>query len=203
MVAAPVQKKRYSLEEYFEMEEKSEEKHEFHNGKIILMPGGSIPHSKIAVNITSILNNWIQANNLPFYVLNSDTKVRIEQFNRNVYPDVLVVCEKPEYWGGRTDIIVNPTIVFEVFSNSAREYDTDSKFNLYRSLPTFKEYVLVDQFKPMVDAYFKQPDSDDLWKITTRYGMNESIRLHSIGFDLLLSKIYWQVPELQGEDWEG
>ncbi|MBK9017686.1 MAG: Uma2 family endonuclease [Saprospiraceae bacterium] len=143
MVAAPIQKKRYSLEEYFEMEEKSEEKHEFHNGKIILMPGGSVPHSKIAVNITSILNYWIEANNLPFYVLNSDTKVRIEHFNRNVYPDVLVVCEKPQYWKGRTDIIVNPTIVFEVFSNSTREYDRDGKFNLYRSCPPSRNTCLL------------------------------------------------------------
>ena len=65
MYETTVQQKRYSLEEYFALEEKAEEKHEYHNGKIITMPGGSIPHNKIAVNIISCLNNWYEENKLP------------------------------------------------------------------------------------------------------------------------------------------
>ena len=110
MVGDLVQQKRFSLEEYFALEEMAGEKHEFHNGKIKTMPGGTIPHNKIAVNITTALENWIEANNLPFLVLNSDTKIRIEKFNRSVYPDVLVVCEKLQYWKGRKDIILNPRL---------------------------------------------------------------------------------------------
>ncbi len=88
MVATKVQQKRYSLEEYYALEEKATEKHEYHNGKIITMLGGTIPHNKIAVNIMIALGNWIEDNNLPYIILNSDTKLRIEQFNRIVYPDV-------------------------------------------------------------------------------------------------------------------
>ena len=203
MVTAPVQQKRYSLEEYFALEEKATEKHEYHNGKIITMPGGSIPHNKIAVNITGFLNIWFEENKLPFVVLNSDTKIRIEKFNRNVYPDALVVCEKIQYWSGRTDIILNPTLIFEVSSDSTEDYDRGGKFTLYRTLPSFKEYILIDQYRPWVDGYFKQNEEEELWKITSETEIETSIRLHSIGLDLPLSKIYWQVPELQGEAWEG
>ncbi|TAK35838.1 MAG: Uma2 family endonuclease [Saprospiraceae bacterium] len=203
MVDTLIQKKRYSLEEYFAMEEKAAEKHEYHNGKIIPMAGGSIPHNKIAVNLTRTLDNWIEENKLPFVVLNSDTKIRIEKYNRSVYPDALVVCEKVEYWGGRTDIILNPTLIFEVLSDSTEEHDRGSKFSLYRLLPSFKEYVLIDQYKPWVDSYFKRSEEEGLWKISSAMEMDTSIRLHTVGFDLPLSKIYWQVPELQGEAWEG
>ncbi len=203
MVTTSAQQKRYSLEEYFAIEGKATDKHEFHNGKIIPMPGASIPHNKIAVNITSILNNWFEENKLPYVVLNSDTKIRIERFNRFVYPDALVVCEKLEYWGGRTDTILNPALIFEVSSDSTEDYDKGDKFAFYRSLPSFKEYVLIDQYKPWVDGYFKQNEEEELWKITSKNEMKDSIRLHSIGFDLPLAKIYWQVAELQGELWEG
>lgn len=203
MVDSLVQHKRYSLEEYFAIEEKAEEKHEYHNGKIIPMPGGTIPHSKIAVNIANALDNWIVSNNLPYFVLNSDVKIRIEQYNRNVYPDVLVVCEKVQYWGGRKDIILNPKLIFEVASESTESYDRGGKFSLYRSLPSFKEYVLVSQYRPMVESHFQQSEAESLWKITNANQMDSSIQLRSIEFDLPLSKIYNQVPELQGEDWEG
>ena len=203
MLTTSVQQKRYSLEEYYALEEKATEKHEFHNGKIITMPGGSIPHNKIAVNITSYLNNLFSEKKLPFIVLNSDTKIRIEKFNRNVYPDALVVCEKIAYWKGRADTILNPTLIFEVSSKSTEEYDKEDKFAFYRSLPSFKEYVRIDQYKPFVEGYFKQDEEEQLWKITSKIEISETLRLYSIGFDLPLEKIYWQVPELQGEFWEG
>lgn len=198
-----VQQKRYSLEEYFALEEKAEEKHEYHKGKIIATPGGTISHNKISGNILHTLEAWIDEQNLPYVVLNSDTKVRIEKYNRNVYPDVLIVCEKVQYWGGRKDIILNPKLIFEVASESTSDYDKGNKFVLYRSLPSFKEYVMISQFRPLVESHFLCTESENLWKISTASEMNESIHLHSIGFDMPLAKIYKQVPELQGEDWEG
>jgi Uma2 family endonuclease len=203
MSEALVERKRYTLEEYFALEERSEEKHEYHNGKLKIMAGGTIPHNKIAVNIARSLDNWIEENNLPYVVLGSDTKIRIEKYNRNVYPDVLVVCEKVQYWEGRNDIIVNPLLIFEVISESTEGYDRSNKFDLYRTLPSFKEYVLISQFKPLADDYFRQTEDENLWKITTTADMEAALRLHSIGFDLPLAKIYWQVPELLGEAWEG
>jgi Uma2 family endonuclease len=203
MYETTVQQKRYSLEEYFALEEKAEEKHEYHNGKVITMTGGTIPHNKIAGNILHILEGWIDNNDLPYIVLNSDTKLRIEQFNRVVYPDVLIVCEKLEYWKGRKDTILNPRMVFEVASESTEDYDRGGKFNLYRSLPSFQEYVMISQYRPMVESHFLQSAEESLWKITTANSLDASLHLKSIGFDLPLAKVYKQVPELQGDDWEG
>jgi Uma2 family endonuclease len=203
MVDTLVRQKRYTLEEYFALEEKSEEKHEYHNGKIITMPGGSIPHSKIGVNIARILDNWIAAQKLPLIVLNSDTKIRIQDFNRNLYPDALVVCEKVKYWNGRTDIITNPVLIFEVLSESTEQYDREDKFRMYRTLPSFKEYVLVNQFKPLINDYFLKDEKEGLWKINAADSLDAKITLASIGFELALADVYWMIPELQGELWEG
>ncbi|MCF8246024.1 MAG: Uma2 family endonuclease [Saprospiraceae bacterium] len=203
MVDTSIRQKRYSLDEYFALEEKAEEKHEYHNGKIITMAGGSTSHSKIAVNITRALDNWIKAQKLPLIVLNSDTKIRIQDFNRNFYPDALVVCEKVNYWNGRTDIITNPVLIFEVLSESTEHYDREDKFRMYRTLPSFKEYVLVNQFKPLVNDYFLQDEKEGLWKISSADSLEAKIVLPSIGFELSLADIYWMIPELQGELWEG
>ena len=202
-VEIPTRNKRYSLEEYFALEEKSAGKHEFHNGKIVPMSGGSIPHNKIAGNILVALEMWIEANDLPFVVLNSDTKIRIDAYNRSVYPDVLVVCEKLEFWGGRKDIIVNPTLIVEVTSDSTEHHDRDNKFALYRSLTSFKEYILVNQYKPQVESFYLQSAAESLWKITAAEGLSSSLLLPSVGFELPLAKVYRQIPELQGVDWEG
>jgi Uma2 family endonuclease len=120
-----------------------------------------------------------------------------------VRAEVLVVCEKLEYWRKRKDIILNPRVVFEVASESTEDYDRGGKFHLYRSLPSFKEYVMVSQYRPWVESHFLQSESESLWKITTANGLDASLHLSSIGFDLPLAKVYRQVPELQGEDWEG
>lgn len=199
---APVQLKQYTLEEYFALEEGAEQKHEYRNGKIITMPGGSIPHNKIGANVHRILDNWVEANNLKLIVLNSDTKIRIEDYNQNVYPDVLVVCEKVSYWKNRRDIIVNPLLIFEVLSDCTEEYDREDNFSKYRTLPSFKEYVLIDQYKPSVHAYFQQNEQEDLWKIKTVTSMQASIPLRSIGFELPMAEVYWMIPELQGELWQ-
>ncbi|MCU0346058.1 MAG: Uma2 family endonuclease [Saprospiraceae bacterium] len=203
MIDTSIRQKRYSLDEYFALEEKAEEKHEYHNGKIIPMPGGSIPHSKIAVNITTALEVWIKSQKLPLVVLSSDTKIRIQDFNRNLYPDALVVCEKVDYWNGRTDIITNPVLIFEVLSESTEQYDREDKFRMYRTLPSFREYVLVNQFKPLINDYFLQNEQEGLWKINAADSLDAKIKLPSIGFELSLSDVYWMVPELQGELWEG
>ena len=203
MIDTSIRQKRYSLDEYFALEEKAEEKHEFHNGKIIPKPGGTIPHSKIAVNITTALEVWIKSQKLPLIVLNSDTKIRIQDFNRNLYPDALVVCEKMSYWGGRTDIITNPVLIFEVLSESTEQYDREDKFRMYRTLPSFREYVLVNQFKPLINDYFLQNEQEGLWKINSADSLDAKIMLPSIGFELSLADVYWMVPELQGELWEG
>ena len=140
VIKTEAQLKRYSLEEYFALEERAEMKHEYHDGKIIPVLSAEVPHNKIAVNVACALDNWIEENNLPYVVLNSDTKIRIENYNRNVYPDALVVCEKVKYWNGRSDIILNPALIFEVLSGGTEEYDRGGKFTLI-PFPSFFQRI--------------------------------------------------------------
>jgi Uma2 family endonuclease len=203
MVAIKGKEKRYSIEEYFALEEKAFDKHEFHNGKIIPMAGASIAHNQIQVNFISALRALIEKNNLEYFVFGSDVKIRIEKFNKALYPDAIVVCKKPEYYGKRTDTITNPLLVVEVLSESTKIYFGSDKFMLYRSLPVFKEYVLIEQSKPLVQAYYKQDEKDNLWKISAATGLDAVVPLLSLGFDLPLSKVYWKVPELSETTWKG
>ena len=84
--------------------------------------------------------------------MNSDQKIRIDSEDTTVYPDALVICEKPEFWNGREDIIVNPFVIVEVLSKSTQNYDRGEKFMLYQRLPSLKEYIVVEQHTPLVES---------------------------------------------------
>jgi Uma2 family endonuclease len=184
----PIQK-RYSIQDYLELEEKSIEKNEFYNGKIVEMPGGTANHSLIATNITTALN--IALDNTHFLVLNSDVKIHIPKIRSFVYPDAIVVAEVFEFYENRRDIIVNPLLVVEVLSSSTEEYDKNQKFMKYRMIPSFKEYVLVSQDEPLVSTFFRKEQS--LWQETNVNDTAQSIDLQSLNISVPLSKIYKNV----------
>jgi Uma2 family endonuclease len=155
----PRQFRRATLDAYFRAEEKSIHKHEYHNGFIIPMPGAKLPHNLLATSIGALIVNFVIDQDLPYMVSNSATKIRIEEFDRVVYPDAVVICEKPEFYQGRQDTITNPLIVVEVLSESTEKFDRGGKFEYYRSLPSFQEYVLVSQERKNVSVYTRQPDN--------------------------------------------
>lgn len=153
------QPRRMTLEAYFCAEEKATHKHEFHNGCYKSMAGGTFKHDNLSGKVVTLLNNFIEDHEYNYFVNGSDTKIRIEQFDKVVYPDAVVICEKPEYFQNRQDTIINPLIVVEVLSKSTEKYDRTGKFDLYRTLPSFKEYVLVNQDCKLVSVYTKQADT--------------------------------------------
>jgi len=156
--------KHKSLEGYFEAEEKSVTKNEYHDGIIIPMAGAKLTHNRLAQRAASLIDLYIDEKNLGFIVSNSDTKIRIERFNKIVYPDAVVICDTPEYFGGREDTITNPLVVVEVLSVSTKRYDRTTKFELYRTIPSFREYVLVYQDMHRVSVWTKQEDGSWLPK---------------------------------------
>lgn len=151
----------YSLEAYFRREERALHKHEYYNGKIIRMPGGTFNHDNLSTKAATILTVFVEDNDLNYFVNGSDTKIRIEDFDKVFYPDAVVICEKPIYYADRKDTIVNPLIIIEVLSNSTQKFDREDKFDYYRSLESFKEYVLINQKRKLVTVYTKQ--SDGTW----------------------------------------
>lgn len=123
-----------------------------------------------------------------FEVNNSDTKIHIPSIESFVYPDAVVICEKPLFYQNRVDTILNPLLVVEVLSPSTEEYDRGEKFYLYRSLASFKEYVVIHQNHTLVSAFFRLNEKD--WRTEDVFNISEAIHLQSVDVKLKLSDIY-------------
>jgi Uma2 family endonuclease len=180
--------KVFTLEEYLRREERAVHKHEFYNGQIIRMAGGKARHNEIAMNIGTAIKYAVRPLPLKYRVYNSDQKIYLESEKFGVYPDAVVVCEEPEFWQGREDLIVNPLLIVEVASKSTAQYDRKGKFELYRQLPSFKEYILVQQKTPLIESWFRlEPNT---WNIDTVKDLSASILLRSLGVSISLSDVY-------------
>lgn len=178
----------FTIKEYLQLEDSSEVKHEFHDGKIIEMSGGTAVHNEIALKIAAALLWALEDKTTTYKVYNSDMKIQIPEFNHFVYPDAVVICEKPDFYEGRKDIITNALLVVEVASLSTEEYDRGLKFYKYKTLPTFKEYVLVSQDKVWISSFFrKKPDT---WVEAIEEQMENTIHLKSIDVHLSLQKVF-------------
>lgn len=181
-----------TLEEYRAIEETAEERHEYRNGEIITMPGGSPAHSRIAVDMTTFLNLTLRDTNFQTY--NGDLRIWIPSFNHGTYADVLVINGEPEFNGDRTDEILNPLLIVEVLSPSTEAYDRGEKFRKYRSLPSFCEYLLVSQIEPYIEQYHNlDPDSNDRWQWQVYDRLEQSIVLHSLTIELPLTEVYRRI----------
>jgi Uma2 family endonuclease len=185
--------KTHSLEEYLAMEVRSRAKHEFFNGQIVLMAGRKYAHNLIAMNTGGELRYLVRSLPQEFMVLNSDQKIYIPAVNDAVYPDAVVICEVPEFWNGREDLLVNPILVVEVLSKSTAKYDRTGKFLLYNQIPSFREYVLIEQKKAHIESWFRLTADSNTWDKTTQTDLNGTLALRSLGVSLALSEVYRQV----------
>jgi Uma2 family endonuclease len=178
-----------SLEKYFQAEEKALYKSEYHNGKIIKMAGGSFNHAHLAVKIVKIMDNFVEDNDLAYCISNSDLKIRIEAHDRVLYADAFVISEKPIFYENRTDTITNPVVIVEILSKSTAQYDISEKFDFYRTLETFKEYVLVHQDRKHVIVFTKQ--TDNTWNLCDYIGEDAVAILHALhDCPLALKRLY-------------
>lgn len=167
-----------SIEDYFRAEEKSLTKHEYHDGIVTPMAGAKLRHNRLAQKAASLMDRFIEEHDINYIVSNSDTKIRIETFNKIVYPDAVVICETPQYFNDREDTIINPLLIVEVLSTSSSRYDRTTKFELYRTVPSFKEYVLIYQDLRRVSVWTKQ--TDGAWLPKDYIGDEATAILHSI-----------------------
>jgi Uma2 family endonuclease len=180
--------KQYNLDEYLSLEERAEYKNEFHNGKIVPMPGGTYYHNLISSNIIANLHGVVATLQQKYRVLNGDMKIRVENYNQVLYGDALVICEKPEFYNGRKDVITNPLVIVEVLSVSTETYDRGEKFDKYATLDSFKEYLLVRQDRFEIISYYRE--EYDLWRRTVVSGLEASLLLKSIQASLDLNAVY-------------
>ena len=186
---AKQEKSRFTATEYLSMERASDVKHEFAFGEIYAMSGASARHVGVVSNIVGELRNQLRQR--PCQVYSTDLRLSVDANQRYTYPDVMVVCDKPQFLDKQLDTLLNPDLIVEVLSESTRNYDRGDKFQQYRGIPSFREYLLVDQAKAHVERYSKQ--SDGTWSLWETDDMNASIQLDSVGAKLPLTEIYFKI----------
>lgn len=183
------QQRTYSPEEYLALEETADSKSEYINGQIFPMAGGSTNHNQIAGNIYAELNFTFKK--LDYQAFMSDVHLWIPQKRIYTYPDVMVVVGETEYFNNRTDTITNPKIIVEVLSGSTNGYDQVGKFEAYRTIPTFEEYLLFDQTKIYIEQYSKT--ANKRWSLREYDAEDTVITLASVEFQISLTDVYNKV----------
>ena len=184
----PAIKHRSTVEAYLAAEAVSEEKHEFHDGEILVMSGGTFEHSAITINLAGLLLARLQGTTCR--PLDSNMRVRPGVSTRYFYPDLSVICGPPAFdpLDRQRTTITNPKVIVEVLSESTAAYDRDEKFTLYRESDTLEEYVLVSQVRPDVQTFLRQPDGT--WSFAAYAGREATARLRSLDIDLPLAAVY-------------
>jgi Uma2 family endonuclease len=188
MSALPAQR-TYTAEEYLTLERSSlEGKCEFVDGQIFAMAGGNRLHNIINVNIVSELNKQLKGKPCEAYA--NDMRVKAAEAKGYHYPDIAVVCGKPEFEDGQMDTLLNPNVLVEILSSSTEAYDRGDKFSGYRKIPSLREYLLVSQDKPLIERYVRQGDA---WVLTEMEGLEGVVNLETIGCVLAMSEVYDRV----------
>jgi Uma2 family endonuclease len=180
------EKKIYTLEDYLDFEVNSEIRHEYINGEVIPMTGGTPNHNDIAGNLYILIKLALKEKAYrTFYV---DQRLWVPDYEFHTYPDVMVVSKPIELQAGRKDTVTNPVLIAEVLSKSTKNYDQDEKFVAYCTIPTFREYLLVDQYTPRLQQYIK--DDSNQWIFREYSGIKASFELKSIPCTISLEEVY-------------
>jgi Uma2 family endonuclease len=178
--------RKYSQEEYLEMEDAATEKHEYYQGEIFAMSGAKVPHNIVAANLLIALGKKLEGG--PCQPFNSDARIHVPKNTLYTYPDVSVICGEPETRNNDEYNVLNPIIIFEVLSLRTREYDRGAKFKLYQDIPALREYVLVEPETMSIEAY--HINEQGFWQLKEYKDVSESVELSSIGISLPLAEIY-------------
>ena len=177
--------------EYLAAESASEIRHEFLNGDVWAMAGGTREHSALAAALISALTVALRGK--PCRVYTSDLRVRVQATGLATYPDVAVVCGAEETDAEDPEAIVNPVVLVEVLSDTTEAYEGGATTAHYRRIPSLHAYLLVSQGEPLIELYRRK---DDRWElIEARPG--ESLDLPTLGVRLDVQTIYANPLEAQ------
>ena len=183
----PVGRKRYSIAEYYRLEDGSSEKHEFHDGEILAMSGGSPDHSLITMNTGAALTVRLRGGSCRVY--DSNLRVRIPREPRCCYPDLSVICgpaiRDPDDRSGQS--VTNPRVIAEVLSASTEAYDRGGKFSDYKGISSFEEYLLIEQSRPRVETWVRTSAG---WVSHMFEGVHTAVHIEALGIDIPLTEIY-------------
>ncbi|MEH1842195.1 MAG: Uma2 family endonuclease [Nostoc sp.] len=185
MIATP-NKYHLTPDEYLQWEARQEIKHEYINGEVYAMTGGTIPHNAIAVNLIAALRPHVRGSSCR--VLGSDAKVGITEKGSFFYPDVLVTCNAQDRQA--IQVIQFPKLIVEVLSPGTEAYDRGAKFAQYRRLESLQEYVLINSESIGVEIFRLNDRSK--WELTS-YTNGDEIELICIEFKFPIALLYEDV----------
>lgn len=171
--------------EYLRIERQATVKSEFYDGQMFAMAGGSPNHSFLASRIGTILDRQVPSG---CRVSNADLRIHLPVSGLYTYSDCSVICGEPQLSGDSQDNVLNPLLIVEVLSSSTEGYDRGKKFELYRSIPSFLEYLLVQQDRRHVEHYSKQEDG--AWLLREYSGEEAIVKIARLGVDIQLSELY-------------
>lgn len=188
MAANP--KRKYTLEEYFDLELSTNERFEYFDGEIFSMSGVSEQHDQIEGNSYLAIRLGLDGRGCRVFMANM--RIKVPSLPPYRYADVSATCEKPVFEKiGGVDVVTNPTLIIEVLSDSTEAYDRGDKFTHYKSILSLKEYLLIAQHRPHITHYVKQNDGS--WSYDEVNDLSATIQLPSIDCVLELSEIYRDV----------
>ena len=173
----------FTPEEYFAWEEQQELKHEYLDGEVYAMTGGTLNHSQIGGNFHSLLDHHLQDSGCRLFT--SDARVNIVESNDYVYPDLSVTCDERDR--KNTQYISYPCLIIEVLSPSTEAYDRGNKFAMYRRSNSLQDYVLVNADRVQLELFHR--DDRGKWDIIS-YVTGDMVELESINLTFEIDRIY-------------
>ncbi|MBE9077197.1 Uma2 family endonuclease [Romeria aff. gracilis LEGE 07310] len=179
----------YSHEEYLEFETASEERHEYVDGEIRPMTGGTPDHNDIAGNLYVLLKLALKRK--PYRTFYADQRLWIPDRNLYTYPDVMVIEKPVQLQTGRADVVMNPCLIAEVLSKSTQDYDHGEKFSAYRTIDRFREYLLIDQYSIRVEHYVKTAANQ--WLLSEYDNPNVTLTLSTLEAQIEIADLYEDV----------
>lgn len=187
-----ISKPYLSEQDYLIQERNATEKNEYYNGEVFAMSGATKEHNKIVASLIVDIGNHLKGKGCS--LMPSDMRVHNKINTLYTYPDVVITCGEEKYLDDEFDTLLNPTIIIEVLSISTKDYDRGTKFSLYRSIPSLKNYLTISSMEYAAELYTRDGEQ---WILTTASGIDKSIYLSAINYELPLSEVYAQVPNLE------
>jgi Uma2 family endonuclease len=183
MIATKDNPQPLTPEEYFAWEEKQIEKHEYIDGQVYAMSGGSVNHGRIAIRFTTMFDAHLE--NSGCITGNSDIKINIAETNNYVYPDISVTCDDRDK--NTPNYLTYPCLIVEVLSKGTEAYDRGGKFRMYRNNPVLQDYLLVNSTSIEMDLYHKNDAGN--WLILN-YKAGDIVELKSINLSFPIEQVY-------------
>lgn len=176
----------YTPQEYLALERSCEAKHEYFNGEISAIGRVSADHVLVVTNLVGELVAQVKGESCRVY--SAALRVRVGPTGFYTYPDVIVLCDEPRFSDDHEDTLLNPALIIEVLSESTKDYDRGGKFEKYRTIDSFVEYLVIAEDRPHVEHWVRQPDK--VWVLHETNGLEDTIHLKSVPCSLPLSEIY-------------